>query len=649
MPLLDPVVVTPSSVLEDPARLPYSTIRFDSTAIREAPTFTVDDFLRVVPGFSLFRRTSSLVANPTTQGVSLRGIGPSGASRTLVLYDGVPLNDAFGGWVTWSRIDLEDLAAIEVVEGGGSALWGNGALGGVIQLLPRDPMETVRVVGGSIGTLGTRQAHFAVTERVGDWGFGLSGRAFQTDGYIRVAEAQRGPVDVPANSANERLEGSIGWQPQEHFLLVARGGWFSERRNNGTPLTTNSTDSWWARVAATVTNPDGAELKLTGYTDRTVYAQTFSSVNPTRQQETLVVDQFDVPSRVWGGGVRARIPIGDTLQFGTGIDVRWINGLTQEWVVAANDLRRGGGEQWLGGAYGEIAYEPEDWLTLTAGLRGDVWFSREGFQKNPNQPERQFPNRDESLLSPRAGAVVSLGDGFSWRGSVYQGFRAPTLNELYRPFRVGSDETLANPELSPEEIIGAETALTWLSGEWQASVTAFWNQLRNPIANVTIGNTPAGGDLRQRRNLGRAEIKGLEFGLSGPLVLPDLSWDLRYLLNDARITVADADPALEGKRLAQVPMHSVSGTLAWQATREISLQLQSRYLGPQYEDDLNTRQLGGYTLFNFYAQWQPNPHLRFYAGIENMFDRTFVDTITGNGLVLQGTPRMVSTGVRVEF
>ncbi len=65
--------------------------------------FRTDDVLRQVPGFSLFRRTTSRTANPTAQGVSLRGLGASGASRALVLSDGFPLNDPFGGWVYWNR------------------------------------------------------------------------------------------------------------------------------------------------------------------------------------------------------------------------------------------------------------------------------------------------------------------------------------------------------------------------------------------------------------------------------------------------------------------------------------------------------------------------------------------------------------------
>ena len=102
--------------------------------------FRTDDILRQVPGFSLFRRTTSRTANPTAQGVSLRGLGASGASRALVLSDGFPLNDPFGGWVYWDRVPRVSIRSIEVASGGASHLYGSDALGGVINIL-RTPVE----------------------------------------------------------------------------------------------------------------------------------------------------------------------------------------------------------------------------------------------------------------------------------------------------------------------------------------------------------------------------------------------------------------------------------------------------------------------------------------------------------------------------
>ncbi len=114
-----------------------SVVVLGEEELESAAALTSDDVLRQVPGFQLFRRTSSRAANPTAQGVSLRGVGASGASRAVVLYDGVPLNDPFGGWVYWARVPREGLARVEVLRGASSSLYGSGALGGVVQFVPR--------------------------------------------------------------------------------------------------------------------------------------------------------------------------------------------------------------------------------------------------------------------------------------------------------------------------------------------------------------------------------------------------------------------------------------------------------------------------------------------------------------------------------
>src|SRR5579872_4110370 len=107
--------------------------------MQQSPALIADDALRNVASFSLFRRTSSIAAQPTTQGVSLRGIGPSGQSRTLVLLDGIPFNDPFGGWVYWTRVPLESVDRVELTEDSSSSLYGNIAMGGVINIITAHP------------------------------------------------------------------------------------------------------------------------------------------------------------------------------------------------------------------------------------------------------------------------------------------------------------------------------------------------------------------------------------------------------------------------------------------------------------------------------------------------------------------------------
>src|SRR5205814_6098711 len=119
--------------------VPASSTILSRDEIRQSPAVVADDVLRRVPTFSLFRRTSSLSSHPTAQGVSLRGITPSGVSRTLVLFDGVPFNAPFGGWVYWTRVPLESAERIEIVDGSSSSLYGNYAMGGVINIMTSRP------------------------------------------------------------------------------------------------------------------------------------------------------------------------------------------------------------------------------------------------------------------------------------------------------------------------------------------------------------------------------------------------------------------------------------------------------------------------------------------------------------------------------
>ena len=112
---------------------PGSNVLLSTTDVAAAPALRVDDVLREVPGFSLFRRSGSRTANASSQGVSLRGLGGSAASRALVLVDGISLVDPFGGWVTWDRLPSASIATVEVVRGGASNLYGSDAMGGVVQ------------------------------------------------------------------------------------------------------------------------------------------------------------------------------------------------------------------------------------------------------------------------------------------------------------------------------------------------------------------------------------------------------------------------------------------------------------------------------------------------------------------------------------
>ncbi|MBS1813929.1 MAG: Plug domain-containing protein [Acidobacteria bacterium] len=176
-----------------------SSIRIlNAQNLQETPAFTLDDRLRQIPGMELYRRTSGWVANPTTQGISLRGLGSTAASRTLVISDQVPLNDPFGGWIHWNEIPALAIDRVEVLRGGASDLYGSSAVGGVIDVVPVKPTDVRRIVQIGGGGLGTVSGDGILTGSHHGWS-GLSAvSVLRTDGYITVAPEQRGAVDRPA-------------------------------------------------------------------------------------------------------------------------------------------------------------------------------------------------------------------------------------------------------------------------------------------------------------------------------------------------------------------------------------------------------------------------------------------------------------------
>ncbi|MBK5298669.1 MAG: TonB-dependent receptor plug domain-containing protein, partial [Vicinamibacteria bacterium] len=229
------------------AAAPVSILTAGDLAL--APPVPLDDVLKVVPGFSLFRRTSSRSANPTTQGAGLRGLSASGASRALVLADGEVLNDPFGGWVYWDRVPATAIDRVEVVRGGASDLYGADALVGVVQVVTRRPTSPTLRAEAAAATHDSGRLSLFGGGGLGGWTASAAGEGATTDGYILVGEDDRGAVDTPAGGEYGVVRADVGYRAGPAFAARLGGDLFDERRQNGTPLQTNSTDLRQLRAA----------------------------------------------------------------------------------------------------------------------------------------------------------------------------------------------------------------------------------------------------------------------------------------------------------------------------------------------------------------------------------------------------------------
>ena len=449
----------------------FDVTNIDRAALQDSPALRLDDVLRQqIPGFSLFRRASSQVANPTTQGVSLRNIGPNGAGRTLVLLDGIPQNDPFGGWVYWSRLPPSGLDHVEVLQGGGAGSFGNAALGGTIALSSQQLAGNSLTVDTTAGSRETYETSAAGQFSNSDGSVIVFSRAdhFATAGYPIIQADQRGPVDVPADSADTLLDLGLRYTIHETNILTLKASGFTEERGNGTPRTNNASQAadFSAAFSGEVAN-FGLGYNAAVYGQLRDYQQTFSSVAPTRRTETPSQDQYSVPAQAVGGSLTVGLPITDANRLLTGVDARWVNGDTHELFRFLNgDYTRervAGGEQLFLGAFAEDAWKLSPLTHLTAAGRVDYYDNLDGSRRETSLPDgsttldEHFANRDGFVADGRVGLSQEIpAIATRLRTAVYTGFRVPTLNELYRPFRVGNDITEANAALKPEHLHGAE-------------------------------------------------------------------------------------------------------------------------------------------------------------------------------------------------
>jgi outer membrane receptor protein involved in Fe transport len=648
---LDAVVVTVPSVYEEitvsasgvAQRLGESgssVVVVTRDDLDRAPQVTLDESLRQVPGFSLFRRTSSRAANPTAQGASLRGVGASGAGRTLVLDDGIPLNDPFGGWVLWGRVPLLAAERIEVLRGGASDLYGSFALGGVIDISRRREGDLLELEASG-GTDATGAASLFFSSADDHWRLTLSTDYLTTDGYVAIDRAERGAVDEALDLEHLVGDVEIGRRLGRADTFIRLSG-FEERRGNGTPLQVNDTST---RQLSLGVSSELARGLLRGrlYAMEQDYFQTFSAVAEDRNSERLSREQrVPVSSSggriVWSGAWRG----GEVV---TGVDLRRVDGRTDELVFAGATATRtvAGGRQDNAAAFAEIIARPAPRLTVTAGLRADAWSDSDAFRTSGSTTTR-FEERSEVEWSPRFSASYALTSRASITSSMYRSFRLPTLNELYRPFRVGSVLTLANEGLTAEQLSGIEAGMFWRASAGSLRLTLFRMEVDDPVANVTLSVTPS-LIIRQRRNLGSTRSQGIE--LEGERELPrGFAIAGGYLYTDSEVLENPAARELEGLRIPQVPLHAGTFLVRWSGGRTAT-SAEVRCASAQFDDDRNELRLDGFCSGDVRVDVTVTSHLRLFGAVENVTDAT-VEVARTPTLSL-GAPRQIRGGLRLRL
>jgi outer membrane receptor protein involved in Fe transport len=635
---------------------PVTTRLLTTEALSTTASVTMDGQLRQLPGVETFRRSSSLVANPSSQGMSLRALGSTSASRTLVTEDDVPLNDPFGGWIHWEEQPELAIHSIELVRGGASDLYGSSAIGGVVNVALDRPTSNFGELRTSYGGEGTFDDSLLLQTKRGPWGVLATGGTLGTDGYIQEAPWQRGPVDIASNvhSQNGLL---LAEHDQGPLRLFVRGSGFNEARDNGTPYQANGTRLWRYALGSDWQGPRAAALAVRLYGATEHYRQTFSSISnlPDFGDPSCTYRCGEIPSKFsltpdneLGAVAHWSQPLGAGLLLLFGADTHDVRVWDREQTFSTGTITNLHDHQrdsapyfeamWVRGGWTLIGSAREDWFQNYDGQ--ELSFNGTTWTPSATQPAQW----DQRVFDPRVGLTRRLGGHWALNATGFRAFRAPTPNELYRSTQVGNQLTVPSSNLLSERATGWETGVAseWHWGTVRASY--FLTQVNRPITAVTI-NPTSSPILLKRENLGQIESRGLALDYE---ISPRrwMSLDGGYQYAHATVTNAGPTPYL-GNWIPEVARNMATGNLRVFRTELGTLSLQSRLSGRQYDDAANQYILHGYFRLDAYGSHDIGKWLQVFAAGENLFDRDI--EVAKTPTTTLAMPRVARFGLTVRL
>ena len=654
-----------SSVIVSATRTPTVASQVASTVnvlgpeqVAQSPARETQDMLREMPGVEL-PRTSSLVGG-TAQIVSIRGVDEG---RTAVLFDGVPINDAWGEWIDWGRAPKGMIDRVEVVEGGTSHLYGNGAIGGTIAFYSRPlaPGALNALVEG--GSRGTRHGFVSAgIPLVGALSANASGDYQEGGGYTLLDPAARGTLDLPSAIIQRNAYLRLNYASSAEWSASVTGHLYGDSRYTGTPLSFQSRDQKDVQLGLDHGAVGGGALSLRGWTGRQDEFNRSSSIRTGRAVEDSSV-LANIPSHDWGASLLwTRSNVLRLTSFTVGGDYRRYAGNYDErdyntTCPGANCgafLRSilSGGDQGLSGAFVQAIAAPLTPLRLELGLRVDRWDNANGHAVDASATTR-YPDSSKTRLSPRVGLRYQLMRELALHAAYYEAFRAPNLAELYRKQinATASQVTLPNPYLSAESAQGREVGLDWQPREW-VQLKGTWYVADYRDFNVPVTLTPAQRPpecgttttCRKRLNVSRSRSKGGEAYIAlRPVQALFISGAVNY--DDARV-VSGPPGTVTGAPINRVP--SPKQTIRASYVTPLLGDITAMWRHEGQTTTLQGLPLEPFTVVDASLRRELVPGLRAMLSVENVGDTNYQVNVVGTGaaaLFSYGMPRTVRIGL----
>ncbi|MEP6617785.1 MAG: TonB-dependent receptor [bacterium] len=648
-----------SSVIVSATRTPTEAKTVASTVnvltaehIQTSAARESQDLLREMPGVEL-PRTSSLVGG-TAQIVSIRGVDEG---RTAVLFDGIPVNDAWGEWIDWGRVPKGMLDRVEVVEGGASSLYGaNGGIGGIISFYSRQLAPGAMNVTIDGGSRDARHGFFSAgVPLVGALSANVSGDYQEGGGYTILDSVKRGAVDAPSAAIQRNAYLRLNYAPSANWSAFATGHLFGDSRNLGTPLTFANRDQKHVDMGFDHRDIAGGAFAIRAWDGLQNEHQRSTAIRTNRVAEDSSLTAL-IPSHDWG--LNAQWTRGSVFGFesvGVGADFRKMSGNFDEVdfnttgcpaaATCGTVARRvlSGGNQSLSGAYLQAIAAPFAPLRVELTARVDNWTNNDGVSVDATAGTVTYANKSVAAFDPKIGVRYQVASMLSLHSALYKAFRAPNLAELYRKQISATQITLPNPDLAPETALGREIGFDFQPFDiLQVKGTYYvadYKDFNSPVQ--TSAGPPA---VRQRLNVQQAKSKGIESYVA-LRPIPELFISGSVNVDDDRVVSGPAGTVV-GAPFNRVP----SPRQTIRAMYTSALLGEAAVIG-RHEGQTTTLQglpLEPFTVVDATYRHELLPGLRGFFAVENIGDVKYQINLAGTGaaqLISYGMPRTLRLGV----
>ena len=597
--------------------LPVAASVMDINAIDVTTARTGDALLRALPGMDR-DRSNSAFTNYGQLRVSFSG---AGNDRGLVLADGVPAQDGFGGQIDWAAYPAADIRRVELLRGAGSALYGAGAVGGVLDLETFAP-ATARATGTlslAAGSHGLFTSYVGIAMPLSTKLAASFSAQQQRLSYQDLAPGYSFPGDSPAVARDAMTSLRLRYAASERDAISYgyRAAWDYQQEGR------SNYDFWRRLVQHDVryqNNGSRSQLKITYFT-RSAFVTNRADQTPAAPG-VLRYTQY-VPTTE-SGASSTWIAISPLSTFELRGDARWIRGSSTQNGSTGLFQSSGSGAQQLGGLAAQETLQRTR-LELVAGMRVD-------------EEKTQLATsaaRPQSAISPRIALRYDAGKHLALRVSEGTGIRFPFLNELVRGYVIGGMNYISNAALVPERSSSLAGGMDWANEREHIALDFTHTFVSNAIMFRTVSPTE-----QQRSNVGRTQTDGETLAYMhtiGNCSRVTLSGTSQY----ARVTSGSG--ANVGRRLAYIPQQSAALSLdGIRGRTRIGVAL--AYMGKTYADDLNTEPLGSALVAGAHVSIPITGGASITIDADNVTDARYLSSIDR-----YGPPSVISIGIRVPL